>query len=215
MREDWPAPAILGKQITVKQGTQLARAGAEVFEVHLIVEGVIGRLVTDGRHDVIDAVRTATWLMGAVAAMTTSKYAATVVALTPCALRPIHIRAFREALGIPDVSNWIRDMLAADLLSDATRRTAIASHGTRSMVEELFVELMQVAGKRGPDGSVRLTIPLNTVDVARLVGVTREHMSRVLSELEADGWVIRVKGWFVAPSRSPLHQRFDIPQLRP
>jgi CRP-like cAMP-binding protein len=206
MSSEWPAPTVLGRPVVAKQGTCIARVGAEVRQVHLIADGVVGRWASD---NVLDAARTAGWLLGAVPAMTTGRYEANLTALTACTLCPVPVAIFLELLGTLEVSTWVNEMLAADLLAEARRRAAIARRGTRAMVEALLVELMSVAGRKSTTGGLKLAIPLTSVDVASLVGVSREHGSRVISELVAEGYVTRDKGWFVAPPGSPLLHRID------
>jgi CRP-like cAMP-binding protein len=207
MPTKWPAPEVLEGTAVVKKGQLIARAGSEVRAVHLIEDGVVGRFVIVGERTVLDAVRSAGWLLGAVPAMTTGRYEATVTALTTCVLRPIPISAFRRAAENLEVSRWLAEMLAADMFAQNARNVAVAGRSTRSLIEEIFVEFMEAAGRRMDDGGVRLTLQLSVVELAGLVGASREHVARVLAELEGEGCVVRVRGWFVAPAGSPILAR--------
>ena len=196
--------------MTVKQGQVIAHAGSEVRAVHLIEDGAVGRIVTVGeQRTVLDAVRGPGWLLGAVPAMTTGRHEARVTALTTCVLRPIPIAAFRRSAETLEVSRWLNDMLAADMFAHTARNAAVADRSTRSLIEELCVELLEAAGRRMDDGGVRLMLPLSGVDLAELVGASREHVARVLATLEAEGCLVRVKGWFVAPLGSPILARIQ------
>src|SRR5688572_1487061 len=73
MSSEWPTPAVLGKPLILSQGTCIARPGTEVQRVHLIAEGVVGRFAPG---NVLEAARSAGWLLGAVPAITTGKYEA-------------------------------------------------------------------------------------------------------------------------------------------
>jgi len=193
--------------MSVKQGHIIARAGSEVRAVHLIEDGGVGRIVITGDRTVLDAVRGPGWLLGAVPAMTTGRYEATITALTPCVLRPIPIGAFQRIAETLEVSRWLNDMLAADIFAHTARNAAVAERSTRSLIEELFVELMVAVGRRMEDGGVRLMLQLSGVDVAGLVGASREHVARVLAELEDDACLVKVKGWFITPPGSKIHAR--------
>jgi len=207
MPTKWPAPELLERPTVFKRGHVIARAGSEVRAVHLIDDGLVGRLVVVGERTVLDAVRTAGWMLGAVPAMTTGRYEATVTALTTCVLRPIPIGAFRRAAETLEVSKWLAEMLAEDMFAHTARNAAVAARSTRSLIEEMFVEFMEAAGRRLDDGGVRLMLQLSGVDLAGLLGVSREHAVRVLAELEGEGCLVKVKGWFVAPPGSSILAR--------
>ena len=207
MPTKWPAPELLGPVMRFKQGQVIARDGSAVRAVHLIETGVVGRIVSVRERSVLDAVRSTGWLLGAVPAMTTGRYEATVTALTACVLRPIPIDAFRRAAATLEVSRWLADMLAADMFAHTARSAAVAQRSTRLLIEELFVELMVAAGRSTDDGGVRLVLQLSVVDLAGLVGASREHVARVLADLEAEGSLVKVKGWFVTPPGSEILAR--------
>jgi len=207
MPKKWPAPDLLGPSMTVKQGQVIAHAGSEVRAVHLIEDGAVGRIIIVGeQRTILDAVRGPGWLLGTVPAMTTGRYEARVTALTACVLRPIPLAAFRRSAETLEVSRWLNDMLAADMFAHTARNAAVAERSTRSLIEELFVELLEAAGRSTDDG-VRLVLQLSGVDLAGLVGASREHVARVLAELEAEGCLVKVKGWFVAPPGSQILAR--------
>jgi len=100
-------------------------------------------------------------------------------------------------------------MLATDIFAHTARNAAVAERSTRSLIEELFVELMEAAGRRINDGGMRLVLQLSVVDLAGLVGASREHVARELAELEAEGCLVKVNGWFVAPPGSSILARIS------
>jgi CRP-like cAMP-binding protein len=204
MFDEWPAPEVLCSPVSLDKGAVLAKPGTEVHTLYLIEHGLVGRFVSSENPEVLDGARGVGWLVGAVAALTTGRFEATITTLTVCLVRPIALEVFLYVLARTDVSRWLNSMLAADMHAQVSRSAALARRGSRVLVEVLFAELARTAGKKGDDGSVRILLDLKVVDVARLVGATREHTSRILGDLEAAGILIKSKGWFVAPPRSPL-----------
>lgn len=152
----------------------------------------------------LDAVRTAGWLLGAVAALTDGRYEGKVLAMTDCVLRPLAKDAFDQALHTISVSRWLNDLLASDVRAQMRRTTAIAERSLPMTLEVLFSELLAAAGRVRADGAIRLDLQLSVTAVSKLVGASREHTSRSLGELDATGTVVRRGGWFVAPRGSPL-----------
>jgi len=200
----WPAADLLGPAVTYKRGTVIAEAASPVRRLFLIERGVVGRIVRGVDRDVLDSVRTVGWLIGAVSALTGGRYEARVVAVSECQLRPLDVEPFATALERQDVSRWLNLVLAADIRAAVVRTSALAERRIRPLIENLLVDLMSAAGRKTDEGSVRLTFDLSVSDVATLVGASREHTSRVLSELEDQAVMMRVRGWFTIPAESPL-----------
>ncbi len=206
MVADWPIPELLGEETVVGPKTRFARVGAPVTKLHLIVTGVVGRFVAVGGDgdEVLDATRTEGWLLGAVPAMTTGLFEVGLVALTQCTLRAMSVASFNSARKRADVLAWLAQMHATDLAADAGRKSAVARGGARAVLEEFLGDLFRADVRPVGRELVRLTVEIRPTDVGRLIGVSRETASRLLADLEADGYVIKRKGWLCAPAASPL-----------
>jgi len=52
---------------------------------------------------------------------------------------------------------------------------------------------------RSPDskGGIRFELPLRNWELAQLLGVTPEHLSRILRDLTKEGIIRRAKGWIL------------------
>jgi hypothetical protein len=48
-------------------------------------------------------------------------------------------------------------------------------------------------------GPVRVALPLRYTELARAIVTTRQHLARVLKQLEDDDLIRRQKGWLVIP----------------
>lgn len=204
----WPAPDLLKPPQKLQAGEVLVTGGAEVRALYLIEDGVFERFVWLDGDERLDGIRSKGWLLGVVPALTGRRHGR-IVSMTDAVVRPLPLAAFLAALPDSALNCWLVEFLAQELARQQERAAALAARSTKSLIEALFVELFTAAGRRLSTGDVRLTVDVPVVKVSRLVGASREHASRVLTELEADGTLRRVRDWFMAPASSRLVARLD------
>jgi len=82
------------------------------------------------------------------------------------------------------------------------RMASLALLNTRQRVEEFFSKL--AVDSAGMDGKVRM--PLSQEELARYVQTTRQHLSKVLREIEDDGLIRRTGGCYVVDRSRLWHQ---------
>jgi CRP-like cAMP-binding protein len=99
------------------------------------------------------------------------------------------------------------NMLAGETTDTLRRLVSISASTCRSRFEDFLVTVMSETNECRPDGSLRMLLPLTVTELADLVLVSREHMSRVVSELEAERLICRDRGWFIIPAGSALMRR--------
>jgi CRP-like cAMP-binding protein len=74
----------------------------------------------------------------------------------------------------------------------------------RSRLARVFKRLIS-AGQAQVDGQkTRLQLPLKQREVAELIGVTPEHLSRILNGLSKDGLLHVRNGWIIIPNPQVL-----------
>jgi CRP-like cAMP-binding protein len=200
---NWPDERLLGLPFQVPRGTILSRQGTTVGAVLLLMGGVARLSIRRDDRDVLVAVRTPGWLLGAAPVLCGVRFTSTAVALTACELALMSLETLRATRTRPDVSLWLQDMLSREVLDQLQRSAATAVGDCRDRVESLFADLFTAIGAMQPDGSARLPIVLTVTDIAMLVGAAREHVSRLLTCLERDGVFTRSKGWLSVPATSP------------
>ena len=202
--EPWPAPALLELPTTVARGTVVATRGTSVSCLYLVQRGVIGLFPASQTEEHLLGIRTAGWLLGAVPVLAGGRHEVTSLALTELVVSSLSVRRFRSIIDQIETAHWLNAMLSHEIQFQLARSVALTRHGVRVLLEELFLELLMAAGRPMADGGIRLSLELSVKELSGLVGASREHTSRLLGELEADGTLVRIGGWFTAPSRSPL-----------
>jgi CRP-like cAMP-binding protein len=63
----------------------------------------------------------------------------------------------------------------------------------------LIGEVVAAEYHAAPSGPLRVALPLKYTELARAIVTTRQHLSRVLKQLEDENLIHREKGWLVIP----------------
>lgn len=80
--------------------------------------------------------------------------------------------------------------------------------GTASSRRRLASLLLRYISSRSPhsNGKIKIQIPLKRVDIAGLLAVRPEHLSRLLSELAKRGVIEQERGWIIVTNLEKLLQ---------
>lgn len=201
----WPEEASLGARMTIAPKTVLLRQREDVRTIYLLVEGVAKVQVSHDGREVVVAILTAGALPGAMSAIRGGAYITSVVAMTSCAVRPLHVRDFHALRGASAaVGTWVQGLLAGDLDKQIRRAVDTAAGGAERRAEGLFRELLVAAGAPQADGSILLRLPLMVTEIADLILASRPWTSKMLARWERQRKLFRKKGWYLAPEGSPL-----------
>ena len=187
-------------------GTVLVRQGCEPSDIFFIEEGLakLVRIDGNGREQIL-GLRGPGWLLGAAFVLVGRSHPASVVAVTACTLRRLSREAFLEMMTEhPDLSWHVHRMHSREVLSQFHHMADLGVKTARQRLERVLGRLVAVTTPGANGKEVRLLSPLKRWELASLIAVTPEHLSRLLKQLRNDG-VIRVhKGWIVIPDMARL-----------
>lgn len=187
-------------------GTVLVRQGCEPGDIFFIEEGLtkLVRIDGNGREQIL-GLRGPGWILGAAFVLVGRSHPASVVAVTACTLRRLSREAFLEMIAEqPDLSWHVHQLHSREVLSQFHHMADLGVKTARQRLERVLRRLVAVTNPGDDDKEVRLLSPLKRWELASLIAVTPEHLSRLLKQLRNDG-VIRVqKGWIVIPDMRRL-----------
>jgi CRP/FNR family transcriptional regulator len=185
---------------TLAEGDVLFRQGEPNAGIYVVSSGLFAqRIVHENGTDVIVAIVSQGQTLGARAFLRNSPHATTAVALVPSGVCMIRrhdaVRLTREA---PEAHM----ALVACCLNALDRSQAELLHnaalGTRARLAAL---LLRFLGDRAMAGSAAIHVPLSRSDIAGILGILPESLSRLLRQLREEG-LIRASG-----------RSFDIPRI--
>jgi CRP-like cAMP-binding protein len=171
--------------------------------VYMIERGMVKLTwVEPEGHEVIVGLRRRHWLLGAPAVFLERSHAFTVTTLTPCSLRCISSRGFLQLVSInAEFCQQLLRRLSEEIYCHGMKVAVFGCIPARDRLTRFLCELVFEQGHaNGPDETqkpMRLQIPLKLRELAQLIAITPEHLSRLLRELELQGIIRRDKGWLI------------------
>jgi CRP-like cAMP-binding protein len=118
-------------------------------------------------------------------------------------LRRIAVYDFASVMRTATVGAWLHRMQARETYDQVTMLGQFGAMSPRQRLAAVLVKLGRV-GFEQQDGSVRLPHVLRQHELGQAVGVSREHIGRLLSQLEREGIIARRAGWVLIPKASRL-----------
>lgn len=196
--------AVCGPVVDYPSDVILFRQDDQPMVVYWIAAGVVKHVRTEVDRDVIVALRSPRWLLGAASGLTQAAHVTTATTVTRCQLRSLSAADFRSAVwSQPAVSQFVHEMHARELKEQMVRAgEAVLPADTR--LARLLARFIRDGMTIGSGTSLRLNSPLSREEIGQMIDVTREHVSRLLLKLQDRGLVFRRRNWLFVPSESEL-----------
>jgi len=179
----------------VPRGTAVLRAGDRTDFVYFILSGTLKVLVSDEEgREVILSILNAGEFFGEMGVLDDNPRSATVEATTPCELIVISKTDFKRCLAENfDVSLFIMRNLVKRLRTADKNIESLALMDVYGRVARLLLELAD----KDADGELVVKRKISKQDIAKMVGASREMVSRVMKDLHLQGLVEEADGRIV------------------
>jgi CRP/FNR family transcriptional regulator len=130
-------------------------------------------------------------LVGAEAALLNKPHLVSAVAVTECCLERISVRRFCDFVReYPDLSWRLHQISATEVRETIAALVELKSHRANMRLKRLVLELAtELNWAATQDNQIRL--PFKHWEIAQILGVTPEHLSRLLRRLEKEGFLGR------------------------
>lgn len=187
-------------------GSELLQQGLPVDEIYIIHEGIAKLVWTDARgKQTILGLRWPGSLLGVPSAVTSEVSPMGIVTLVRSLIQRIPTQEFLERLQTnPDFAWRMHQFYSLELCEQLNLRGELACCSARSRLAQVFKRLIKTGQTRVDGEKTRLRLPLKQRELAELIGVTPEHLSRILNTLSKDGVLYVNKGWIVIPNPQAL-----------
>lgn len=181
------------------KGVELIREGALLREVLLVRSGVVklARTAGDGRESIIELAFRETWL-GSASVIVNKPSPVSATTCTEAMITRIPADEFRRQLReTPQLSLRVHEAHARELNRQMGRIDELASLSSLERLKLVMRRFIAALPGQTSNRGVRLNVPLRHWELARLIAVSPEHLSRLLREMEREGIIQRSKGWVV------------------
>lgn len=185
----------------VPRGSAVLHAGDRTDFVYFILSGILKVLVSDeeGREVILSNLGPGEFF-GEMGVLDDNPRSATVVANTPCELIVISKADFKRCLAENfDVSLYIMRSLVKRLRSADRKIESLALMDVFGRVARLLLEMAE----EDKDGQLVVRRKVSRQDIAKMIGASREMVSRVMKDLQQQGLIEEGDGGILL--RDKLH----------
>jgi CRP-like cAMP-binding protein len=186
----------------VPAGVCLHAQGETITDVILIHDGIVKqvRVEPDG-HELILGLRVAGDFLGSTAAMLDRPLQASAITLTDCRIRRMPVREFLDHLSDPEFSLQLHRLHSREIHDNIQRMAQLGCLRSRQRLEQVLRDFAITNG-RGP--GAHLQLPMRHYEMARWIGVTPEHLSRLLHQMQDEGLIRVDAGAITVPDPAKL-----------
>ena len=177
-------------------GTEIFREDALAEVVYLIERGIVKlNLIKLNGKETIVGLRTRYWLLAAPSVFLGIPYSFTATTVTPCHLRPITAKCFFNVLETNEAfSREMYRLLSQEIFSNLRKIEEVSSMSANERIRRFLHQLITELSPEKLQTHNHYQIPLKHRELAEIVGVSSEHLCRVVKELERQGVLISTKG---------------------
>lgn len=178
---------------------ELYRQGSHAPEVYFIHRGLVKlvRMEGDG-HELIIDLRLPGWLLGAAAVITRQQHPVTVITLSECVLHRISAELFNTLLRTNSkFSLHVHQMHSHEAIDHITHLAQISCLPAQDRLGHLLWQLAHALELNNASGEVLLRSPLKHWELAQLIAVTPEYLSRLLKKMQLEGALRQKKGLMI------------------
>jgi CRP/FNR family transcriptional regulator len=196
----------LGVVRTYGPGSELLQQGTPADEIYLIHEGFVKLVWTEqqGRQSIV-GLRWRGYLLGVPSAITGETCPMSAITLVRSVVQRISAQEFLECLRTNADLAWkMHEVHSRELCEQLNSLGELACCSARSRLAKVFKRLVAAGQTQAEGKKARVRMPLKQREVAELIGVTPEHLNRILHSLSKDGVLHVRKGWIVIPNLRAL-----------
>jgi CRP-like cAMP-binding protein len=195
----------LGVVRTYGPGAELLQQGEPADDVYLIHEGVVKLVWADvkGRQTIV-GLRFSGSFLGTSAVITTDVCPTGAITVARSVIERVSADRFLDGLREdPELAWRVHQIHSRELYEQLNWLGEPACCPARSRVANL---LMRLAASGEPNGSnnARVHLPLKRKEIAELIAITPEHLSRLLHEFSKEGYIAFRDGWIVVADPQAL-----------
>lgn len=183
------------------QAVELFPQDALLDEVAYLEAGAVKLVRTEpgGQEAILCLALPGAWL-GTAAVIARVPMPASAVTCTPSRLVRVSSGTFRRMLRENAAfAERILEVHARELCRQIGWMGQLSALASRERLRRVLHQLIAALRLQPSESGIRLQLPLRHWELAQLVAITPEHLSRLLRDLEAEGVIRRSKDWMIVP----------------
>lgn len=205
-KADWTLFQSHAPTLVYPRGTELLQQGAPVLDVYFIESGFVKSVYLDhSGSEIIVGLCLAGSMVGTASAIVEQPSPVTVATVSRCQLCRITAKEFvRLVKTNPQFAWYLQEEQSREIYRQVVRNVELGCHSARQRLEQLLWEMISVPSAVKSQNGFKIRLPMKYWEIAELVSVTPEHLSRLLKQLQQEGLILRKKGWLIIPDPQRL-----------
>jgi CRP-like cAMP-binding protein len=210
-KDDWMFFHGHSPTLSYPRGTELLQQGAPVREVYFIDSGFLKSVYLDhsGRQIIVGLCLPGA-MVGTASVIVQRPSPVTVATMTRCQLCRITAKEFLLLVKTsPQFAWYVQKEQSREIYKQVACTVELGCHSARQRLERLLWEMTAVPAALKSKHRIKMRLPMKYWEIAELVSVTREHLSRLLKQMQEEGLILRKKDWLIIPDRQRLSSPTD------
>jgi CRP-like cAMP-binding protein len=162
-----------------------------------------------GRESLVGFATSSDWL-GSAAVLANQPVPVSAVTCSKAALQRYPVDTFRKLLSEDrQVSTLVQEAHAREVCRQSIWIGQLCSSDSSQRLRSVLSRFAKEAVQTRSGPPVRMQLPIKQWELAELIGITPEHLSRLFRHLETTGVIGRKKGWIVIKDLGRLTDESD------
>jgi CRP/FNR family cyclic AMP-dependent transcriptional regulator len=185
------------------RGTTVIAAGDTTDTLYVVISGRLKVMMSDDEgREVILSILGPNEYFGEMGLVDDSPRSASVVTIEPCELIMLSKRDFKKCLEDNfEMAMTMMRGLVKRLREADNKIGSLALMDVYGRVARLLLEMAEMVG----DERI-VTKKLAKQDIAKMIGASREMVSRVMKDLQASGYIVISEGRMIVHNKHPVHE---------
>jgi CRP-like cAMP-binding protein len=195
----------------VSPSITLFRQGNPPREVFYLERGLVKiiHLNENGQESAI-GLQSRGSLLGAASVIVQKPYPFSAITVTTCALSRIPAEIFLHLAKTDEQFCWyLHEVHSYEVHQQASQLAAFRYLSARKRLERLLLQLLSTIYIHDKQTSIKIRLPLKHWEIAQLIGVSPEHLSRILQQIKQEGLLHEEDGCMVVSDVRKLSRQDD------
>jgi len=191
--------------------TTLFLQGAIPREVFYIERGLVKLIhLSEGGQELAIGLQSQGSLLGAASVIVQQPYPFAAITVTSCALNRIPADFFLRLAKTDEQFCWrLHEVHSLEVHRQASRLAALRYLSARQRFEKLLLQFLSSIPAHEKQTSMKIRLPLKHWEIAQLIGVRPESLSRVLQQIKQEGILREEDGCLIVFDVRKLHSPDD------
>ena len=189
-------------------GIGLFSQGADAQEAYLVDGGLVKLVWVDSYgHEFIVGLRYPGSFIGLAPVILNAPHPVSAITMGRSRLVRVPANLLHTLVkNNPEVSAAANELLSREVCDQAIRMAELGCLSSRQRVKKMLRQIVQLSQREihKTTREARFLLPLRQCELASMLAVTPEHLSRILKQLRQEGIIRWQKGWLVVPDVSRL-----------